>query len=398
LCSGRESVWLRGAIADATSVGPLLTNGEVRAAADRLERLAPLLADIFHDHAWDGRIRSNLLDGPRGTGWLIKGDHDLPVAGSIKARGGLHALLNIIEQIADRHGLPIDRQLGRDMRDKLARHKIVVPSTGNLGYSIGCFARALGLAAEVHMSVEAKTWKKDRLRAIGASVVEHASDYSTTLAHARAAAAHDDVWLIDDEHSRDLLCGYAVAADELASQLGARGQVVNSAHPLVVYLPCGIGGAPGGITHGLKRIYGRHVVTVFVEPTASPCMFVALASGRGATASVYDYGCNNVTIADGLAVPRVSQLVLDAVGGAIDAVVAVPDDTMIAWVGKLWRSPGIRLEPSAAAAFAAFAPLQDAVRARSGWPDLERATHVFWATGGSKLPDEEFRALLEQVR
>lgn len=396
LRTGHDAVWLRDSVSDATAVAPLITPAEVAAAASRMSQFVPLLARLFPVHGWDGCIRSALLDGPPGSGWLVKGDHDLPVTGSIKARGGIHALLHVIEQIALQDDLPLDLLTEQAGRAILSRHTVVVASTGNLGYSIGCFARAFGLGAEIHMSAEATPWKKDRLRAIGARVVEHVCDYSETLDRARAAATRARAWLVDDERSRDLLTGYAVAADELANQLAERRIVVDDRHPLIAYLPCGVGGAPGGITHGLKRRFGRDVVTVFVEPLASPCMLVALASGRGSAASVYDYGCDNVTIADGLAVPRASKLVLDAVGDAIDAVVAVPDTAMIEWVGNAWRSAKLRLEPSAAAAFAAFAPLRNAIVQKPAWPTLDDATHLFWATGGSQLPDEEFSAILER--
>lgn len=398
LRAGGEAVWLRETVSDASDVSSLIPATEVQAAADRFNRFAPLLAQLFADRGWDGRIRSELLDGPQGTDWLIKGDHALPVTGSIKARGGIHALLSFVEQIAAQEGLSLDRLTDPDVRAVLARHTIVVASTGNLGYSIGVSARAFGLAAEIHMSSDAKEWKKERLRVVGARVVEHDCDYSETLERARASLSRDRTWFVDDECSRDLLTGYAVAGDEVAEQLAARGTVVDAQHPLVVYLPCGVGGAPGGIAHGLKRRFGRDVVTVFVEPTASPCMLVALASGRGAEASVYDYGCDNATIADGLAVPRASALVLDAVGDAIDAAVAVPDAAMTEWMGEMWRAAGLRLEPSAAAAFAAFAPFEAALSRSSTWPRLAGATHLFWATGGSLLPDDEFLGVVDAAR
>lgn len=398
LREGRDAVWLRDRVSDADGVSQLIAPAEVAAAADRFERFVPQLAHLFAEQGWNGRIRSALLDGPPGRGWLVKGDHALPVTGSIKARGGIHALLGIVERIAEQSDLPLDDVVGAAGREILSRHTVIVASTGNLGYSIGIFARAFGLAAEIHMSSDAKGWKKDRLRAIGARVVEHACDYSETLDRAREAAEAERTWLVDDERSRDLLTGYAVAADEVAEQLADRGIAVDADHPLVVYLPCGVGGAPGGITHGLKRRYGRNVVTIFVEPLASPCMLVALASGQGAEASVYDYGCDNETIADGLAVPRASELVLGAVGGAIDAAVAVPDGAMIEAMREAWETAALRLEPSAAAAFAAFAPLRDAVAERPDWLAWDYATHLFWATGGSQLPEDEFQALLGPAR
>jgi D-serine dehydratase len=168
---------------------------------------------------------------------------------------------------------------------------------------------------------------------------------------------------------------------------------VTCSRPLVVYLPCGVGGAPGGIAYGLKSILGAAVITVFVEPVASACMMAALASGAEAPPSVYELGLDNRTIADGLAVPRASALVVQAVGPVVDAVVAVSDADMLDWIREVWRVGGLRLEPAAAAAFAALEPFRIAAQA-AGWPLLEGAVHVLWATGGSRLPDVEFEALL----
>lgn len=395
---GRQAVWLRETISEADAIGSAIQPSEVETAAERFVRFQPVFAELFAAQGWDGHVRSALLDGPPGTGWLVKGDHDLPVTGSIKARGGVHALLAIVERIADEARLPLNKLCTASGRLMLSCHSIVVASTGNLGYSIGIFARAFGLQAEIHMSADARGWKKDRLRAIGARVVEHACDYSETLVRARMAAAKVGCWLVDDECSRDLLTGYAVASAEVIEQLDARGVIVDARRPLVAYLPCGVGGAPGGIAYGLKRRFGRNVVTVFVEPVAAPCMLAALAFGGRRPVSVYDYGCDNRTIADGLAVPLASQLVLDAVGDAIDAAIAVPDAAMTYWAARMWDASRLRLEPSAAAAFAAHEPLLEAVAQRSGWLPLDEATHLFWATGGSKLPDDEFAQLIEAGR
>ena len=400
LRSGHTAVWLRSGVSGADSVTDVLPPLEIEAARQRFARFAPVLATLFADDGWDGRIRSALVDFPAapdsGT-WLVKTDNMLPMTGSIKARGGVHELLCVIERIARREGLAIEQFATPAARAVFARHVVVVASTGNLGYSIGIVARAFGLAAEIHMSVEAKAWKKDRLRLLGASLVEHDCDYSETIARARASTlGRPDAAFIDDEGSRDLLAGYAVAADEVVAQLAELDIAIGDDRPLVAYLPCGVGGAPGGISCGLKRHFGANVVIVFVEPTASPCMMVALASRQGRAPSVYDYGCDNVTIADGLAVPRASDLVLSAVGDAIDAAVAVTDAAMVDWVRATWRN-GLRLEPSAAAAFAAHAPFMAKAGAQPGWPDLTNAVHLFWATGGSKVPEADFLALLGEA-
>lgn len=382
-----------------------LAEADMRAAAARWHRFAPLLARLF-DGLDGGRIDSPLtalppavaesvLGGAPGAVW-VKADHDLPVTGCIKARGGVYEVLAYAERLAEAAGLLRAGTSYADFatppfRDLFARHTVAVGSTGNLGFSVGVMARALGFAVEVHMSHDAKDWKKRRLRALGARVVEHPGDYGLAVATARDAFRdRADAHFVDDEDSTDLFLGYAAAALDLQRQLAAAGIAVDAGHPLVVYLPCGVGGAPGGVAFGLTLLFGDAVRPVFVEPVAAPCMLVQLAAGLDRPVSVYDVGLDNRTAADGLAVASASMLVARTVGPLIEAVVTVTDDALFRWLRALWDGAALRLEPSAAAGFAAVGPFV----AAAGGTDLERATHVVWTTGGAHLPDAEFEAAL----
>ena len=405
LKAGGPAVWL-----NPTPTEPVVTPAdlaEIQQAAARFARFEPLLRRLFPDEGWDGRISSALSPyeappAPLSALW-VKGDHALPMTGSIKARGGVHELLCYVERIARNEALlgpgdPIERLLEPAAQAVLNLHAVSVASTGNLGYSIGLVARAMGLNAEIHMSIDAKAWKKARLRALDAKVIEHECHYTETVARARVASTGGQrVHFIDDEQSRDLFFGYAVAAAELGAQLLARGEAPTPERPLAVYLPCGVGGAPGGVLFGLKAQFGPAVIGVFVEPTASACMLAALALGEGRSVSVYEYGLDNQTIADGLAVPRASSFVLEKVGPAIDAVVAVPDADMVTWMRHAHQVNGLRLEPSAASGLAAIGPLAEAAVPHAALRRrLDKAVHVVWATGGSALPDDEFYPVIER--
>jgi D-serine dehydratase len=395
LLQGQPLLWHNPARQPAAQALATLPHGaaDIAAAIARWQRFAPLLAHCFPDSvAADGRIDSPLLAqaGPGGTVW-VKADHALPVTACIKARGGVYEVLCQAETLARRAGLLADGShyevlAGDAARALFAQHTILVGSTGNLGYSVGVMARALGLQVEVHMSSDAKAWKKDRLRALGARVVEHAGDYAAAVASARQLAAADpQAYFIDDESSLLLFFGYAAAAHDLKAQLDTAGLQPTPACPLRVFLPCGVGGAPGGVAFGLKCLYGDAVQCVFVEPVASPCFLLRLASGDDAL-SVYDIGLDNRTLADGLAVPRASATVARLVQHLVDAVVTVSDDSLLAELRQQWQQHGLRLEPSAAAGFVAQR------LAASQWP--QQVIPLVWTTGGHGLPDEVFLPLL----
>ncbi|MBY4896446.1 D-serine ammonia-lyase [Cupriavidus sp. AU9028] len=396
---------------------------DVKAARARFDRFAPLLIELFPELASSGgSIESALRAAPAmqrelalpqalGALW-IKTDHSLPIAGSIKARGGIHEVLEFAESVALRHGLlgaqPGDagndyRRLATPQaREVFSRYQVAVGSTGNLGLSIGVMASALGFRAAVHMSADAKPWKKDRLRKRGVEVVEHAGDYQQAVAAGREQARQDPYChFVDDERSLSLLLGYSAAALHLDEQLTRCGIRPRADKPLFVYLPCGVGGAPAGIAFGLKQLYGEHVHCFFAEPTQSPCFLVQMVgaelTGAGGNPSVYDYGLTNRTEADGLAVPRASELAAAAMREILSGVLTVRDDRLFVDLHRLAESEGLRIEPSAAAGFSGPELLLQgeagkAYLARHGLEGaMQGATHLVWTTGGLFVPDEEYQ-------
>lgn len=399
-----------------------LTAADVQATSARLQRFAPYLATVFPETAAAGGvIESHITPLPQlrqllvregslqnvGSLWL-KADSDLPISGSIKARGGIHEVLKHAEDLALAAGLitPTDdyTKLASDQaRAFFSQYKIAVGSTGNLGLSIGIMSAKLGFQVSVHMSSDARQWKKDKLRANGVTVVEHASDYSVAVEQGRQQAASDpSCYFVDDENSPQLFLGYAVAAERLTRQFDQAGIQVNADHPLCVYLPCGVGGGPGGVAFGLKLVFGDAVHCIFAEPTHSPCMLLGVYTGLHDETSVQDFGIDNITAADGLAVGRPSGFVGKAMQRLIDGYYTVTDEELYRLMVIAHEQDKVKLEPSALAGVPGMLRVLQAGEylARQGFTptQLQQATHLVWGTGGSMVPNDEFNAYLAKGR
>lgn len=385
---------------------------DIEDASDRLDRFAPYLAAAFPETAVSGGIlESPLREIPRmkkaleeqsgvpiDGRLLLKCDSELPISGSIKARGGIYEVLKHAEELAVEEGLlswtdDYARLAEPRFREFFSRYKIAVGSTGNLGLSIGIMSAKLGFHVTVHMSADARQWKKDMLRGLGVHVVEYENDYSLAVTEGRRQAQSDpSCHFIDDENSKDLFLGYAVAALRLKKQLEEMRVAVDREHPLFVYLPCGVGGGPGGVAFGIKTLFGDAAHCFFAEPTHSPCMLLGLYTGRYDGVCVQDIGIDNRTAADGLAVGRCSHLVGRLMHPFISGAMTVSDRHMYRLLARMADTEGIRLEPSALAGVPGVLNLLGTGEGR-GYLVREKLagfqgqfTHIAWATGGSMVP------------
>ena len=421
----QETTWFNPGVAPvAQALGDTgLTSADVADASARLGRFAAYLRVAFPETEGSaGIIESDILPmthlqpllGERygqslnGALWLKRDSH-LPISGSIKARGGIYEVLKHAEDLALAGGLiKLDDDYALLRSDKarafFGQYKIAVGSTGNLGMSIGIMGAALGFQVTVHMSADARQWKKDKLRSHGVTVVEYESDYSVAVAQGRQQAESDpSCHFVDDENSVNLFLGYAVAGERLKQQFAAAQITVDAQHPLFVYLPCGVGGAPGGVAFGLKLAFGDAVHCIFAEPTHSPCMLLGVYTGMHDEVSVQDFGIDNVTAADGLAVGRASGFVGKAMQRMLDGFYTVSDEEMYSLLALMERSEGLRLEPSALAGVPGIARVlgeQQGYLARAGLSPqaMANATHLVWATGGNMVPAAEMDAYLTKGR
>lgn len=393
---------------------------EVIDAKKRLDRFAPYIQLAFPETAKSsGIIESEITEIPHMKKLIekserlqipgklmLKSDHSLPISGSIKARGGIYEVLKHAETLAiDKGLLTMDDNYSKlnneTFKKFFSNYKIAVGSTGNLGLSIGIMGAKLGFDVTVHMSSDAKEWKKSLLREKGVTVIEYESDYSEAVKEGRKQAESDSMChFVDDENSKDLFVGYAVSAIRVQEQFKQLNIRVDQDHPLFVYLPCGVGGGPGGVAYGLKQIYGENVHIFFAEPIQSPCMLLGMMTGLHDRISVQDIGLTNKTIADGLAVGRASSFVGKIMEPILSGCYTVEDRFLLSSLKDMYEQENIFMEPSAHAGV--YGPIKLLTEGK-GYLNrlnlvdkLKDATHLVWSTGGNMVPETQRQHYLNE--
>lgn len=381
---------------------------DMREAEQLWIRFAPFFQKAFPDTAkTNGILESPLREIPKMQALLseqngeiqgrlfLKCDNELPISGSIKARGGFFEIMKYAEKLALQAGMlkkDVDYSilLSPEFKEFFGKHTIGVGSTGNLGLSIGIISAKLGFNVNVYVSADAKQWKKDLLRKKGATVVEFAGDFSEAISAGRKTTQADtNGYFVDDEDSQDLFLGYSVGALRIAEQLENQNIIVDADHPLFVYSPCGVGGSPGGTAFGLKQIYGDNVHCFFIEPTHCPAVLTGLVTGAMSEISVQDIGLDNKTEADGLAVGRPSRFATEISKHLISGIFTMEDEQLFRLLAQLQDSENIFLEPSATAVLIGPQMMEKSGYAQAHHLNLKNATHIAWATGSLLVPQQQ---------
>ena len=419
----KETLWINDRLLPFRLIEGLcrlvVSDEDIADAEERLTRFAPYIEKCFPEtEETHGLIESPLKEipdmkksleeaGSKIPGkLLLKMDSHLAIAGSIKARGGIYEVLKHAETLAIRGGkLSLRDNYAKivDLKDFFAQYTVQVGSTGNLGLSIGIMSAFLGFKVKVHMSSDAKQWKKDMLRDKGVEVIEYPDDYSKVVEEGRKNSDMDPKsYFVDDENSVDLFLGYAVAANRLDRQLKEMDLHIDEDRNLIVYVPAGVGGAPGGIAYGLKRLYGDNVHVFFAEPVMCPSLLVGFASQRFENANVKDFGLSGETHADGLACASPSGFVTRIDNNLVSGDFTCNDGRLYDYMRMLMKTEDIRIEPSSCAAFIGPANLLQHENGkkylqRNGLTErkLENSVQICWATGGKLVPEEIWQEYLK---
>ena len=261
-------------------------------------------------YAW-GQLSSKL----GATCWL-KHENHTPV-GAFKIRGGL----TYFDQLARANSLPAE---------------VISATRGNHGQSIGWAARTHGVPCTIVAPHGNSLEKNAAMRALGATLIEHGSDFQESREHAIRLAAERGAHMVPSFHV-DLLRGVATYWWELFKAVPHLG---------VVYVPIGQGsGACSAIA--AKHALGHQARIVGVVSAHATTYADSLAAGRVVEAPV------TTLLADGMACRVADAEALAILQGNIDHIVKVTDAEVAQAMRDIFACTHNVAEGAGAAAFAA---------------------------------------------
>jgi threonine dehydratase len=218
---------------------------------------------------------------------------------------------------------------------------IVAASTGNFGQGLAFAARAFGVPAVVFADEHANPVKLERMRGLGATVVQAGRDFDAAREASERFAREHDAFLLVDGADPWVATGAATMALEVTD-----GSVAGALPPIVsAYVPLGNGALLTGVGAWLRHaVPGCRVVGV--AAAGAPCMVDSIRQGRvveTAEAATYAEG-----IACRVPVPEALEMLV----GRVDGLLLVTEEELHAAEAELRAATGVLAEGAAAASWA----------------------------------------------
>src|SRR5205807_317764 len=263
-------------------------------------------------------IAAPFLSAAAGRSVYLKLETELPT-GSFKVRGAFWALAQ------------------RMARGQVK--EVVASSTGNHGAAVACAAKQFGIKAKVFLPANCNPVKRNRIRGLGASIVESGGDdLASAFTLAAEYAKRPGVHFLNDATDEDLPAGPATIGCEILEQLPETSAIV---------VPMGDTALIRGIAAAAKQI-GLQVKIIGVQAEGAPSYYLSWKQGKVVGTETCD------TIADGLATRTPVAENVREVKNVVDDVVLVSEEQMLRAIGTLLVEEHVLAEPAGGGSTAAF--------------------------------------------
>ncbi|MDO4617720.1 MAG: D-serine ammonia-lyase [Lachnospiraceae bacterium] len=372
----------------------------LKAAQKRFMRFLPYIAEAFPETAAKkGVIESGLIEIPAMKEWLntrganlqgrvfLKDDAHLPVGGSVEVRGGVHAVLRIAEDLARDAELLVPGEKynvfnKEAYRQLFGQYTILLCTGADLALAAGLTAEKLGFRVIAQLPSGEAEWKKQLLKEHGIVIREYEGDYRQAVSAAKREADADPKIFLIDKDSKDLFFGYSSAALRLKVQLGKMDISVDPEHPLFVYIPGDSAAAAGGLTYGLKEVFGRDAHCLIGESVSSSVSWKETLSGEHRMQdNPSEQKTGNSTADENFTEEMLRTLV--------SGIFQIDEESLNVYRKELVEKEQLFLEASACAGFAGPEQIQqkgtlwESYLEKEGLKDhVSDAVHIVWGTTG----------------
>ncbi len=199
------------------------------------------------------------------------------------------------------------------LSDEEKARGLITASAGNHAQGVAYAARAAGCRAVIVMPTTTPLVKVNNTKGLGAEVVLHGATFDDAAAKAQELVEAQGLTYIPPFNDADVATGQGTIAYEIFSDL-----------PDVdlILVPVGGGGLCAGVAT-LTKLLNPNVKVIGVEPAGAASMKAALEAGHPVTLDSVD------TIADGVAVKTVGDVVFPYIQENVDGILTIDDTELV---------------------------------------------------------------------
>ena len=199
------------------------------------------------------------------------------------------------------------------LTDEQREKGLITASAGNHAQGVAMAAQKAGCRAVIVMPTTTPLVKVNNTKALGAEVVLFGGTFDDAAAKAHELEQEQGLTYIPPFNDATVATGQGTIAYEIFSDLPDVD---------VILVPIGGGGLCAGVST-LTKLLNPNVKVIGVEPTGAASMKAALKAGKPVTLDSVD------TIADGVAVKTVGDVVFSYIQKYVDDIITIPDDELV---------------------------------------------------------------------
>ena len=218
---------------------------------------------------------------------------------------------------------------------------LVAASTGNFGQGLAFAGRAAGVPITIFADDHANPLKLDRIRAMGATVVQGGHDFDAARAASERYVQDHGGFLVVDGQDPRVASGAGTLAMELTDAIAARRLPKVGA----AYVPVGNGALIVGVGAWLRSA-APDCLVIGLQSEAAPSMTLSWRAGHPIETRTA------ATFAEGIATRVPVPEALDQMRGRVDDMRLIPEEAIRAAQVELTDALGILVEGSAAISWA----------------------------------------------